>query len=160
MHGCLPAIDEIFTRQDWDSEIHLSYRYICLSGKSIFKMSKITKFGCKSFNCKMMKIYPCEVRKFCIYLHYARENNQFLNRKWLFLPRIIQIYTKFANFTRLYSLHFPTFSIYCTNRFTHSKRLRRSFYLWCWISFFLPWSKCSLYCSLKLESPILKPEYL
>ena len=31
-------------------------------------------------------------------------------QKWLFLPRVIQIYTKFANFTGLYFLHFTTFS--------------------------------------------------
>jgi hypothetical protein len=46
----------------------------------------------------------------------------FLCRKWLFLPRVIQIYTKFANFTSLYFLHF---TILATNlcSFTYSKML-------------------------------------
>ena len=50
--------------------------------------------------------------------HYAREKEPFLSRKWLFLPRVLQIYTKFANFAGLCFLRFTTF---CS--FTHSKAL-------------------------------------
>jgi hypothetical protein len=46
-------------------------------------------------------------------------------------------------FTGLYFLHFTTFSDNLCS-FTHSKTL---FLAVCWISFFLPWSKFSLYCS-------------
>ena len=57
--------------------------------------------------------------------------------------RIIQIYTKFANFTGLYFLHFTTFH----NQTMPFYSFKMLFLSWCWISFFLPRSKSSL-CKL------------
>ena len=66
--------------------------------------SKIAKFGCK-----MLKIYPCEVGKFCIYLYYGpKSDNQLILLIIIFL-RVIQMHTKFAKFARLYFLQLTTF---------------------------------------------------
>jgi hypothetical protein len=58
----------------------------------------------------------CEVRKFCIiilYLHYVGgggNNPIFEPKVVIFTARIkTQLYTKFANFTGQYFLHFTTF---------------------------------------------------
>ena len=42
----------------------------CIAGKSIFKLVKLQSLVVNC--CKMRKIWPCEIHKFCIYLHYTR----------------------------------------------------------------------------------------
>ena len=56
----------------------------------------------------MKKIQPCEVRKLCnIFVLRAVKITTF-GSKIVIFTRVIQIYTKFANFTGLYFPHFTT----------------------------------------------------
>ena len=59
--------------------------------------------------CKMQKIQPCEVGKFCIYLYYGQKSDNQLILLIIIFLRVIQMYTKFAKFARLYFLQFTTF---------------------------------------------------
>ena len=53
---------------------------ISTARKSMLKLVKLQCLVAKC--CKMRKIQLCEIRKYCINLHYAREFAPHLSRKW------------------------------------------------------------------------------
>ena len=99
------VIDDSSYRLNFDLDKKKA-KSITTAGKSMVKLPSLAA-KC----CKMRKIWPYEICKFCINLYYARENAHALSvQMWCIFPRVIQINTKFSNFTRLYFPHFKHFA--------------------------------------------------
>ena len=90
---------------------------ITIAGKSILKWVKLQSLV-------MRIVVKFNEENIAVWIEFGKIKwiKLFLIRKW-FLPRVIQVYTKFANFTGLYFLRFTTFSNQSHCSFTHSKTL-------------------------------------
>ena len=82
-------------------------KFISTAGKSIINLVRLWSLVPKYR--KMWKIQWCEVCEFCMLLYYARKSVTTFRKCGNAFPRVIQKYTKIANFTRL---HFPHFTIF------------------------------------------------
>ena len=80
---------------------------ISTAGKSILNFIQFLCLVAKY--CKMWKIYSCKVCEFCILLYYERKGVTTMWKCGNAFSRVIQKYTKFANFTLLYFRHFSIF---------------------------------------------------
>ena len=95
---------------------------ISTAGKSILNFTQLLGLVVKYF--KMWKIQSCKVCEFCILLYYERKSVTTMWKCGNAFSRVIQKYTKFANFTLLY---FPHFTMFCNQI---SLNLESSFQLW------------------------------
>ena len=86
------------------SPIRQSFEFgksISTAGKSILNFIQLSSLVAKY--CKMWKIWPRKVCEFCILLYYARKSVITVWKCGNAFSRVIQKYTKFANFTLLYN---------------------------------------------------------
>ena len=81
---------------------------ISTAEKSILNFRQLSRLVAKY--CKMWKIQSCKVGEFCILLYYERKSVTTMWKCGNAFSRVIQKYTKFANFTLLY---FQQFTILC-----------------------------------------------
>ncbi len=72
-------------------------KFISTAGKSIINLVKLCSLVEKYR--KMWKIQSCEVCEFCMLLYYARKSVTTFRKCGNAFPRVIQKYTKIANFT-------------------------------------------------------------
>ena len=72
---------------------------ISTAGKSILNFIQLSRLVAKYF--KMWKIQSCKVGEFCILLYYERKSVTTMWKCGNAFFRVIQKYTKFANFTSL-----------------------------------------------------------
>ena len=89
------AMDHSPIRQTFEFE-----KSISTAGKSILDFMQLSSLVAKY--CKMWKIWPRKVFEFCILLYYARKSVTTMWKCGNAFSRVIQKYTKFANFTLLY----------------------------------------------------------
>ena len=80
--------------------------FISIAGKNIPMLVKEESLAAKYG--KVLKIWACEVGKFCISQYYPRKNSYHFSKTGNAFSRVVLIYAKFGNFAQLYFSYFST----------------------------------------------------